>query len=807
MKKLLKVIIAAVIIIFLSGLVYLLNSNYYKDSGSLKVSSLKSEVKVIRDEKGMAYIYADNLTDAIRAQGFVTAQDRLFQLELHRLFSQGRITELAGEDAIGLDTRMRTIGFHRHAKEHEKILSQQSREFIEAYADGINDFIKFHADDLPLEFTLAGIEAGLWDAADVLSVIYYLGWGSAANLETELVSQMIIEKTGFEKAKEIFPVNINPDESGSYQTRFIDPPARQQTGKNLLRDKKLMAFVNDTIKAPWLLKTGSNNWAMSASRSKNGKPVVVDDPHLETSMIPAPMYPVSIVLPDNRLVGTTVPGVPGFLVGRSKYIGFGVTNAYGDAQDLYIETINPQNSKNYLEGNRSIPFKIIKETLKIKDDSAENGKFRDHEIEIKETKRGPVISDVIPGFKTQEVITLRWSVFETKQPDIGINEIFTARNVSEARKALRKTTFAMLNYIFADIEGNIAYQATGRLPVRSQGESIFPHRVNSSTDNWVSYIPVQLNPNSENPDKGWLGTANHKTITKSYPFYYSSYFAPSYRYSRMKELFESKKSHSVEDHFNYQRDIKNKFAEQIVPVFVEALQKNEDMKQVVEIFKQWDFQDSKDKAAPLIFQDIFMKSARETYQDELGKELFEYMFDVVYYWQESYHKMLISGKGWFDDITTTDKIETRNDIIIRAATKSINELTEKYGSNLKNLKWGDVHQIKFVSPIMRSGILSGVFGGGTHRMSGSPETLYRASYKPTEPYSVIYSAALRMVADLGDPDKVIAVIPGGVTGRIFNANTTDQIDAYMQGTKVYWWFSDKLLDENKSAEYILSPDL
>ena len=280
--------------LFLSNFTGCSRLNTYKMEGTLSVSGLTTPITVLRDEKGMAYIYGDNLNDVILAQGFVTAQDRLFQMELTRLFATGRISELAGEKAKSIDIRHRTLGFHRIAKRHAKILNNDYRMMLQKYADGVNEYIKTRKDTHPLEFKLAGIKPGPWTIEDSLAIMYFMGWSSSANLKDEIIAQRLVEKFGFEKARSIFPLNINPDDREppespkSTDAGHLKRP-REQVKLNFICDKSNQSFIADQP-----LEIGSNNWTVSPTSSPNGKPVVANDPHLYASMLPrAPGIPAA----------------------------------------------------------------------------------------------------------------------------------------------------------------------------------------------------------------------------------------------------------------------------------------------------------------------------------------------------------------------------------------------------------------------------------------------------------------------------------------------------------------------------------
>lgn len=798
MKALRKWIFLLLIIvaIHLTGCSFL---NRFQKEGTLHLSGLKEPVTVLRDNKGMAYIYAQNINDALMAQGFVTAQDRLFQMELNRLFATGRISELAGEKGKAIDIRMRTIGFYRNAKKHAEILDKENRLFFQKYLDGVNAYIKTRSDTHHLEFRLAGIKPKPWTIADSLAIGYYMGWDSAANLHAEIITQMLVEKVGLERAREIFPFNINPDDFPK-ESNEAKVTSQEFAQLHLATDKKIMSFAKDRA-----LRVGSNNWAVGPLLSANGKPIVANDIHLDARILPGPWYPIGIITPDFRAVGVIIPGTPGIVVGRTDHIAIGVTNAYGDAQDLYVETVDPEDPDRYLEGKNSLPFKMIEETLNIKDKDAPQG-LRKEKIKIRLTRRGPVISGVLPGLKTNKIITVRWSAFETMEPSIGLNRVLTATSVKDIREALSHLNFIMLNFVFADTEGNIGWQVSGKLPIRSRGGGTIPYVVKDSRDNWTGWIPFDDMPQLYNPQRGWVGTCNHKTVGMDYPYYYSSCLSPSYRYRRLTQLLNSPGKKSTDEHWQFQRDSINLMAKKIAPLIAKVLMTHDDTKQMGQILSQWDYLDDIDKAAPTIFQAIYRKFALLVFQDELGEYLARTMLDNWDFWEERLEKMVLNGiSPWFDNVHTKDIKENVDKLLHQAALDVAENLGSRLGQDPTKWMWGKVHQLEFVSPIRRKGFGKGLLGGGSHPFLGSGETLCCGIYDFNDPFGVIVSASLRMVADLGDDDKVLAVLPGGVSGRLFDPHTKDQIKAFMHGNKVYWWFSDTAIQVHSKTTLVLSP--
>jgi penicillin amidase len=796
-SEIISIVILITSLWVVTGCVYL---NDYQDSGELSLRLLKKPVRVIRDEKGMPYVHAENRDDAIVAYGFVTAQDRLFQMELTRLFASGRLCEIVGEKARNIDIRNRTIGFFRNAVKQAAILNQDTRKYLQNYVDGINAYIETRPDTHHLEFKLAGIRPQPWSIEDALCITFYLSWGSAANLKTEIVAQRLLEKLGRKRAVEIFPININPDDAGKhYNSAYSDPVKWELTG--LAEDENILALLENQS-----LSVGSNNWVTASICSAGGKPIVSNDPHLNAGMLPGPLYPCGLITPEIRIVGVALPGSGAFVAFRSEHIAVGITNAYGDVQDLYVETLDPENTDNYLEGTTSRAFEIIEETLAIKDKAASNG-LRKETITIRLTKRGPVVSGIWSGLKSKKVITLRWTPFETIQPDIGIYELMYATSVNEIRQVLEKVNIAILNFVFADVEGNIGWQVTGKLPIRSQGDGTIPYPVKDGSDNWTGWIPFQKMPHAVNPENGWIGTCNHYTVKHDYPYYYTSHSSPSYRYRRLTQLMQQPGKKAADDHWRFQQDDLNLMARDIAPLMAAALLPHPETMKMGQILSEWNYHDDPDQTGPTIFQNVYRHFARGTFLDDLGDETTMAMLGNWYFWQERLHEMIKQNKSaWFDDINTPNRVETRDDLFYQAALEAKKELEETLGSAPEKWLWGEVHTIEYVSPARRQGFGKGLLGGGKHPAGGSGETLLRNYYDFNKPFEVIISDALRMVADLGDPDKVMAILSGGVTGRVFHPHYKDQIEPFMKGEKRYWWFSERAILEHQRDLLLLIPE-
>ncbi|MBN8280477.1 MAG: penicillin acylase family protein [Gammaproteobacteria bacterium] len=767
----------------------------YQHDGTARLPVLKAPVRVVRDEQGIPYIFAATLDDALRAQGWVTAQDRGFQLEVERYLASGRLAELVGESALSSDIELRLAGIARHARRQAAILAPADRRFIELYLEGLNAYVATRADERQFGFGLLGIEPRPWTVDDVVTVLLFLSWQSSVNLKAELVAQELLDRLGPDRAAALAQVTINPDDGGT--TGLAPPPRLAATAIGLRADDSWFP----TGQRP--LEFGSNQWVVSGSRSARGAPVVVNDPHLDARTLPGIWHPVGLITPGFRAVGAAGPGVPGLGVGRTSHIAYGVTNAYGDVVDLFIETEDPARPGNYLEGDRSYPFEVIDETIKVRKRPG-GSEFREVPLRIRLTHRGPVISDHGMGVASGKLLSMRWSATEAMQADMGAFALFTAPDVDAARRAIGKST-SPFNYVIADTAGNIAHATGGRIPVRLRGDGSRPVAITDGTDPWAGFVPWDAMPGQVNPARGWVGNSNQRTVAKDFPTPYSTYFSASWRYRRLMELMASKPVFTAEDHWAFMRDTRNMMAVRIAPLMSAALTAHEDTRQAGKILAAWNHQDDAGAAAPAIFQSVYRHFARRTFEDDLGPELAGRYLGSYYLWHERLALLLDDpDSDWFDDQRTADR-ETRDDLFHRAAQDALAELEPVLGADLGRWQWGGIHTITFFSPLVPGKAAAGLLGGGTHPKEGSGETLNRATFKFDKPYDATSIASMRFVADLGDPDKLMAVVTGGASGRQFDPHVMDQTAAWLDGAPRYWWFSNAAIEQHKVSELTLEP--
>ena len=631
----------------------------------MQLAGLDAPVTVLRDELGIPYIFAANTPDLLRAQGFVTAQHRLMQMELYRATWRGELAATFGARALPSDIRMRVLGLRRNGDRHATMLEPASRAYFQQYADGINAYIGAHASDHPLELSVAGLTPRPWSVADLVALIHFIHYSHAANIKAEIVAQQLIDRLGLDRARELFPVPSNPDWNVGATPRQAAISRAGWTAVDIDWDD---LAAGPRARNPMGL--GSNNWAVGPTRTKSGKAMLANDPHLDNRILPGAWHPVGLFTPEIQAVGAALPGMPGILIGRTQHVAFGVANAYGDVQDLYLETLDPADANRYLDAGRSVPFDVIAETIRVKDGAAAGG-YREQPLTIRFTRRGPVISDH-PGLGPEgdKVVVLRSTDAEVLAPALGIEGLLTAPNAAAFDREVQKIDLMMFNFVFADDEGAIAQRASGAVPIRAGADGSLPRLPPADGgDDWIGYIPKDRMPGMQNPARAWVGTANNDTRPADFPWYYTSYVAPPYRYLRMGQVLDTARGMTADDHWQLMRDERNLQSDALRRAIVAALKADPAHGDLAAILESWDGVDRADAAAPLIYQELYREIALGTFADELGEPLANDMLSVWYFWQQRFDALVATPDSpWFDDVRTPDRRETLPDVIRAAAS-------------------------------------------------------------------------------------------------------------------------------------------
>ncbi|MEM7658381.1 MAG: penicillin acylase family protein [Bacteroidota bacterium] len=786
MKRFLLLSFIALLLIGTIGFIWINQINDFQRDGKLHVSINDSPIEIIRDENGIAYVIAENKADVIRGQAFATAQDRLFQIEFYRALIKGEAAKLVGNSMLPSDIQMRVLNLYGNAERNYQFLDEETKATLNWYCEGFNEYLKVGAEEYPVELSLLGMEPQPMSPVDLVSVTHFIGFFHSQNLEDEILSLNLAARMG--QASELLPLAINLDRTKPLVADSMPALANPLSPGQAFRHQSL-----PTPLVPYP-QFGSNNWAISGERSTSGKPILANDPHVDARVLPGTFYPIGLICPEFKAVGIATPGIPGLLSGRNEFVSFGITNAYGDSQDLFLEETE---GEFYLQNGEKIPFEVRKEVIEVKDSTSV-------ELEIRSTERGPVLSDFpVFNFMTDQVVSLRWSLAETQGTSLGFERMLEARNVPEFRQAISGMDNTFFNFVFADVEGNIAHQATGLVPIRGNGNGTLPQSGKPEAM-WTGFIPKAELPHMINPERGWVGTANHDTRPDDYPYYYSSHFSPCYRYQRLKEFFAEHDQLAAPDLWELIFDVKNMQAEKLAPLFIETLEADERTATLADILREWNQEDEINEVGASVYTVLYNELLYLLLNDELPDELEDQYWDNVYYWNQRLDSLLLSDHAFIDN-RETPETETLADLILEAGLATDRILTEKFGPNKANWTWGKLHTVYFYSPIRKEGFGSELLGAELLPKQGSNQTLNRGGFVKSKDhaYDTGWFSSFRMVADMNDPEKIMGVVSGGSAARIFHPYHKSQLAAWKTGAWLPYWFSQEKIEEHAKHRLVL----
>ena len=777
-------ILLALVLLVTAVSAAIIQRSFTQVDGVVKLKGLKAEVKVYRDSWGVPHIYADNEDDLFFAQGYVQAQDRLWQMELLRRMGSGTLAETFGEAMLESDRFFRTIGLRRCAAASFQSLNPAMQRVLQSYCRGVNAFISANQDNLPVEFAILGFKPADWDPVDSLVESELIAWELGKNWEVELTRGRLLQKLGEEKAGQLLapypqtsPLVIPPE--------LMSSPLGTEVALGLHQ-------YSDCL--------GSNNWVVDGQKTVTGKPLLANDPHLSV-MMPSIWYETGLHGAGFEVVGVSLPGCPLINIGRNRDISWGITNLPADTQDLFIEKLNPANSLQYEYRGEWKDLQVIEEPIKIR------GRNEAEKLQVRISRHGPLIDNVIKGL--EQPLALQWEGYGNSRLLESVYRLDKAGNWDEFRDALQYWDVPSQNIVYADKDGNIGYQSTGLIPMRSKGLGTVPVPGWSGDYEWTGNIPYKELPSVLNPSTHFVATANNKVVSDNYSYLLTYDWSPPYRAQRITDLLKAKEKLSIEDFRDIQSDIYDIPAGIFTPYALQVEPGTAQEKQALEILKKWDFKDRADEAAPAIYQVFYVKLLKNILQDKLGEPLFnEYLRamggsgDVHAIFMESIMKDRDSA--WFDDAGTPAR-ETREDIVKRSFADALVELSSKLGADPVKWKWGDIHATWFRHPLGRIPGLDAIFSLGPVPTAGSRYTVNVAAFDYNNPYSVVALPSYRQIIDWSNPDKSLAMHTTGQSGLVFSPHYGDMVLKWLNMEYHTMLFNRADIEAQKQALLILRP--
>jgi penicillin amidase len=779
---------------------YFSRQSFPQTSGTARLPGLTGNVDVIRDALGVPHIYADTPEDLFRAQGYVHAQDRFFQMEFWRRIGQGRIAELFGAGAVDQDKFIRTIGWARVAAEEEKSLDADSRTVLENYAAGVNAYAQPNADKLGFEFKVLGLIGRQW-TPEPWTPMNTLTWGKAmsynlgGNMDQELARMMLKARGGDDLVDLIFPPY--PDDMPVIVRTAQKSGATNTDGKETRRQGEMNDASLSGLTKLYALHTsiqnaiglgnepglGSNNWVVAGSRTETGKPLLANDPHLGIQM-PSIWYlnglHCRVVSPScpYDVVGVTFPGTPGVVLGHNARIAWGVTNVGPDTQDFFIEKQNPNNANEFEFEGKFESAQVREEVIKVagKDPIT---------ITVRVTRHGPIMNDAITDFELAQPMALRWTALQPSPIVRSVLAINRAQNWAQFREALQHWDSPSQNFVYADVEGNIGYQMPGNVPIRKSGNGRAPVPGWTGEFEWVDRVPFDQLPSIYNPPEGYIVTANNAVVdAKSYPFLLGTDWDYGYRAKRIEQLVTTKPKLTVEDMRLIQADSFSLFSREVMPYLRNmAIANDAAAKEALEVMRAWDGNCTVTSVGCTIFEVFWRELSHLTLDDDVGEVLADDIVGRASFSQITLRGLLPNANAkWWDNLVTKE-VESRDQQIVTAIKATVATLQKQFGNDVATWEWGKLHAVTFPNQTLgRSGTkqIEDIFNRGPFPVSGGTALVNAQSHR-SRSFDVTSGPSWRAVFDLNNWSKSIGIHTTGQSGHTYHPHYDDMIPLWLKG--------------------------
>ena len=774
--------------------------------GEIQLEGLNAPVDIYRDQMGIPHIYASTQHDLFFAQGYVHAQDRFWQMDAWRHIGSGTLSEMFGSGQVETDTFLRTLGWRITAEQEYAGLDSESKSIVDSYTNGVNAYLNDHdTTALSLEYAILGLlspdyKIQAWTPINSLTWGKAMAWDLRGNMGEEIERAVLLKTLTPEQVAELFPAypedhpvivnNIGDGISANAPLRFSAFDIPNETLSALEHNVSLL----DLALGPAGDGIGSNSWAISGSRTATGMPLLANDPHLGIQM-PSIWYqahleckPITDACPYN-VAGFTFAGVPGVIIGHNDRVAWGFTNAGPDVMDLYIERVNPENPNQYEVNGEWVDFETRTETMQVVGGEAV-------EMTVRLTRHGPVISESYGPLKNentdndpefvpfreraggelpeQYVIALKWTALAPSTPFKSIWGFNKAQSWEDFREAAKNFHVPAQNLLYADVDGNIGYQMPGDIPMRAHGDGTIPVPGWTDKYEWTGFIPFEELPYTFNPPEGFIATANNQVPPFDYPNLITYDWDYGFRAQRIVDLIENAPSKiDIAYMQSIQGDSFDANGPMYVPMLLELSYLTDNQVNAQILLRDWDYQDRADSAAAAVFNAFWRHFLQNTFNDDMPEE--RYYPDGGSRWNEIM-RHLDENSAWWDDKTTTDIRETREDMIWNSFAQGVAELEKMFGKDPAKWNWGEMHASTFRNGTLgESGVppIEALFNRGPFPTSGGEAIVNATGWSVKDGYETNWLPSMRMIVDLGDLNNSVTVHTTGQSGHAYHQHYAD----------------------------------
>ena len=843
MRQIIKRLIIALVILLLLVIVggggwlyWRARASLPQLDGTVRVPGLSAPVEVLRDAYGVPHLRASSLQDLFFAQGYVTAQDRLWQMDLSRRLAEGELSEVFGDRALRLDIENRTLGFRQVSERALAELSPEARAPLTAYANGVNAFIASHEHRLPIEFLLLNYQPRPWTEGDSLGAALNMAktlnttWGAdlmrerlRAILGPELFADALPDHSSLDEPvaelppgtkvapqwKPVYPpptcTDLDPNVlhqpragmkiappfggrqgvvEGAVPTDESLPDPYLDQGGGLLQADPTLAALSSGDESNAAL--GSNNWVVSGAHTQSGKPLLANDPHLDHS-IPSVWYMIHLKSPGMNVSGVSLPGLPLVVIGHNERIAWGMTNTGPDVQDLYAETFDPGAPGKYLHNGAWVNAEIREEVIKVR------GK-QDYRLRVKITRHGPIVSE-----SCGRELALRWTALEPHAISSlfnGASKMGLAQNWEQFTAALRDYTGPMQNFVYADLDGNIGYYAAAWVPIRKQGTGAVPAPGSTDDYDWTGYIPFEDLPHSYNPASGIIATANGRVVPDGYPYFITSHWDPPFRTARIFQLLRAGKALTVSDMLRIQTDIltlEDKWlAGQLLQASQEQQPKSADSQYALSLLAHWNGEARMDSAATLVCEVTRTALLERIIRPKLSGE-----FARSHWGMGTIFLQNVLANNWTRWLPPGDA--SFADTLMNSLDEGVKQIPKLVGSRSHDSwKWGNTIPLTIYHPLGQGiPLLGRILDVGPFPQAGTATTVKATTAR--------HGPSMRMVVDFSDFDHSVQNITVGESGQVFSPYYKDQFEAWYHGRSFPMSFSDAAVDRATVHKLVLEP--
>jgi penicillin amidase len=754
-----------------------------KYKGTLELGGLGNKVKIVWGAYGVPHVYAGNEEDLFLAQGYLHAQERLWQMDMSRRFLCGRLAEIVGnfpvpwkelssqfrgQNSADFDYFMRLMGIQPAAAASLRLASEYEHRQLNAYSQGVNRYIEKCGRKLPWEFRLLRYGPEPWRPEDSLVIAkgfaFFLSIAFFTRLNMIALAAKLADRQ--EMLRSLCP--SYPDDAPTITRAAWDSA------------KNIWQFVNGSLaRSDWSIAGhGSNNWVVAPSRSATGRPLLCNDPHLRLTL-PSIWYLIHLkadpskAQPDGYEVwGASIPGSPCVQLGHNRWISWGVTAALCDDVELYREKTDPLDPDRYLFGDRWFKMNKREEIIRV---------LRSGEIKriVRSTGHGPVVSDFGNLPDASQPLSLRWTAHEPSHEFHCLYRVNQARDWREFLDSLSYHSAPTLNYVYADRRGNIGYSLAGKIPLRPGVPSLLPLEGWIQENNWRGYVPFSELPRLYNPPEGVIATANNRIADGAYAYYLSHFFEPPSRIRRIEELLSAQKLLSMNDMKALQKDCVSLHAIELIQALESDMgqiaEKKSDLIGVAERLLRWDGTCAEPGVEPAIFHVFQHRLLENLLVPALGEDLFTAYVEIFNQCLTPVGQILRDpASPWLSE-------RPRRELVERSLREACEELKKTLGDDLELWQWGKIHSLKLNHSLGRLKVLSPLLGIGPFPSPGDGTTVNMGFYRHSNPYAQAVGASLRFVIDVGGWDESGFVVSSGQSGHPFSAHYRDQAALWREG--------------------------